>query len=385
MSLDHEIWGNTIQQWLISLALIVGALVLGRIVSGLMRSLAKRTKWKIAGIIAESVGAPVMLFVLLFGLRVAFESLAMPESTRELLAKGITFAVGLILTWLLARAYGAIHKGVFLPYAQRPGSSIEPHVFAVLQTIMDVLIWTVGFASALASIGVEVTAVLAGLGIGGVALALASQDTVSNLFGGVIVLTQHPFKVGDRIEVAGVNGWVQHIGFRSTVIKNWYGRLVMIPNTNFTNNLVTNIDSQGCYFYESRPKLDPRTSPEQLERALQIFREVVADHQDMLDPISWEIVDVIGHGYIELEFWYAISKWKPEQKDRFPNEYAKHAIAKSTVNLALLRRFEAAGIQLALPMDVHWNVEVDGREGSARVELPRQLRLAPPGAPPVSG
>ena len=193
------------------------------------------------------------------------------------------------------------------------------------------------------SIGFEVTAVLAGLGIGGVAIALASQDTVSNFFGGVIVLTQRPFKVGDRIEVGGVNGWVQQVGFRTTVITNWYGRTVSIPNTQFTGGVVTNIDSQGCYYYEIRPRLDPRTTPEELECALEILRDIVKDNQDLLDPGSWECVDSVGHGFIELEFWYAVSKWTPSEKDKFANEYVKICAGKTAVNVELMRRFEAAG------------------------------------------
>nr|WP_255216269.1 mechanosensitive ion channel family protein [Pseudenhygromyxa sp. WMMC2535] len=291
--------------------------------------------------------------------------------------KGTTFFVGVILTWLLVRAYDAVHQGLFLPYARRPETAIDLHVFSVLQTVVSVLLWAIGLASALASIGFEVTAVLAGLGIGGVAIALASQDTVSNFFGGLIVLTQRPFKVGDRIAVAGVDGWVQHLGFRTTIIKNWYGRDITVPNTQFTNSMVTNIDSQSCYYFEVRPRLDPRTTPAQLVEALKICRQVVLDHQDMLDEISWEAVDKIGHGYIEVEFWYAVSKWSPDERERFPNEYQKQCMAKTAVNLELLRRFEAAGIVLALPMDVHWNVEVERGAGPTRLEPPQGLRLGP--------
>ncbi len=372
--LEEVIWGNTVQRWLISIAIVVGALVVGRLTSTLMRGLSKRTKWEVAGVIAERIGGPVMIFVMVFGLRVAFESLVMQDNTRELLMKGTTFFVGIILTWLLVRAYDAIHKGVFVPYASKPETPIDLHVFAVLQTVINVLLWTIGFASALASIGFEVTAVLAGLGIGGVAIALASQDTVSNFFGGLIVLTQRPFKVGDRIAVANVDGWVQQLGFRTTIIKNWYGRDITIPNTQFTNSIVTNIDSQSCYYYEVRPKLDARTTPEQLEEALKICRQIVLDHQDMLEETSWEAVDVIGHGYFELEFWYAISKWSPNERERFPNEYMKQCVAKTTINLELLRRFEAAGIVLALPMDVHWNIEVGRNVQQPWLEPPRALR-----------
>jgi MscS family membrane protein len=375
--LDRIIWGNSIQRWAISAAIILSSLLLGRVFSALMRSVAKRTKWKVATVIAEEVGGPVMLFVLFFGLRIAIESLAMQENARALLAKGTTFSVGVIFTWLLVRAYDAVHKGIFEPYAKKPDARIELHLFVVLRTVVNVLLWTVGVASALNSIGFEVSAILAGLGIGGVALALASQDTVSNFFGGLIVLTQRPFKIGERIEVDGVNGWVSHLGLRTTIIKNWYGREVSVPNKRFADSVVTNIDSQGCYYQEMRLKLDPRTSADEIEQTLVILREIVRETEP-LDKVSWEAFDIIGHGYLEIEFWYAVSKWKPAERETWTNEYAKISAAKTAVNLAVLRRLDAAGIRLALPMNVHWNVEVASSADGTGPHVAPPRALVPP-------
>ncbi len=379
--LDRVIWGNSLQRWIIALAIIVAALVIGRIVSGLMRGIAKRTRWKIAAVIADEIGGPVMIFVMLFGLRVAIESLVMQDSARVFLSKGTTFCGGVVFTWLLVQAYDAIHKGIFEPYAKKPEARIELHLFVVLRTIVNVLLWTVGIASALNSIGFEVSAILAGLGIGGVALALASQDTVANFFGGLIVLTQRPFKIGERIEVAGVNGWVHHLGLRNTIIKNWYGREVLVPNKKFTDSIVTNIDSQGCYYFEARLRLDPRTTADEVEQALQILREIVKE-EALLDKISWEALDQIGHGYLELEFWYAVTKWKPSESEKFANEYAKISKAKTAVHLAILRRFEAAGLRLALPMELHWNVEPPA--GSAGLDAPAAVMPPRRALPPLT-
>lgn len=371
--LERVIWGNTVERWIISGAIILGSLIVGRIIVALMRSIARRTKWRIAEIIAEGIGGPVVLFVFLFGLRVVIESLALHENARNLLAKGTTFFVGIVFTWLLVRAYDAVHAGIFEPYAKKPDARIELHLFVVLRTVVNVLLWVIGTASALNSIGFEVSAILAGLGIGGVALALASQDTVSNFFGGLVVLTQRPFKIGERIEVNGVDGWVHHLGLRTTIIKNWYGREVTIPNKRFTDSIVTNIDSQGCYFQEARIRLDPRTTAAEVEQALQILREIVRDTEN-LDQMSWEALDKIGHGFLELEFWYAISKWKPTERETFANEYVKISKAKTDVNLAVMRRFEAAGLRLALPMEVRWNIGIDGADSTSNLDRPKPLR-----------
>jgi MscS family membrane protein len=382
--LEHVIFGNTIKRWLISMGIILASLLIGRIATALMRSIARRTKWKIAAVISEQIGGPVMLFVLLFGLRVAIESLDMQENARALLTKGTTFFAGVVVTWLLVQAYDAVHKGIFEPYARQPDSRIELHLFIVLRTVVRVLFWVIGIASSLNSVGFEVSAILAGLGIGGVALALASQDTVSNFFGGLIVITQRPFKIGQRVEVSGVDGWVNHIGLRTTIIKNWQGREVSIPNKLFTDSIVTNHDSQDCFYHEMRLRLDPRTSADEVEKALEILREIVRDSA-LLHNVSWESLDKIGDGYLELVFLYGVSKLKPDEKEKFANEYEKICKGKTDVNLAILRRFEAAGIRLAMPMAVHWSVDLGGHSDAAEIDPPKPLRRQLRALPPIPG
>lgn len=143
----------------------------------------------------------------------------MPDSVRDTTTMATKFLVVIAFTWLVVRVYGSIHRGIFEPYARKAEASIDLHLFAVARTIINVLVWVVGITSGLNSIGFEVSAILAGIGIGGMAIALAAQDSVANIFGGLIILTQRPFKIGERIEVAGVDGWVHHIGLRSTIIK----------------------------------------------------------------------------------------------------------------------------------------------------------------------
>lgn len=361
--LERVFWGNTIQRWIIAGAIIVGALIVGRIVSVLTKAIAGRLKAKLVTAIAEGVGGPLTTLVVIFGTRIAGESLELPAGVKELVEKGATFLSVVVLTWFAANAYDAVHKGVFVPYAKRPDSAVDLHLFAVLRTILNVVIWIVGLASALNSVGFEVSAILAGLGIGGMALALASQDTVANLFGGLLVLTQRPFKVGDRIEVGGVNGWVHQFGLRNTIIKNWYGRDVLIPNKKFTDSIVINIDSQSVYYQEARLRLDPRTTAAEVEKALSILGEIVRD-VELLDKTPWIMFDRIDHGFFEIEFWYAIPRWTPKETAKIPNEYEKICRAKTAVNLEILKRFEAAGIRLAVPMEIH---------------------VAPGGGPPVKG
>ena len=327
--------------------------------------------------VSEEASAPLTVMAMLLGMRLAIGMLSMPAAQGTVAAQGITFAIAVSLTWLLVAVYDAFHRSVFEPQARKPDSSIELHLLMVLRTVAHVLIWLAGLATALNSIGFEVTAVLAGLGIGGMALALAAQDTVANIFGGVVVLTQRPFKVGERIEVNGINGWVQKIGLRTTTVTNWYGRLVQIPNKVFTDGVVTNIDSQGCYYQEARLRIEPWTPPAKVEEALAILHAVVADNALLLKS-GWAALDKVEPGYLELEFWYAVAKWSSDERAQIGNEYEKICRAKTQVNLEVLRRFEQAGIRMALPLRVEMQLDERPAPASTPVAVrPTPSRLQP--------
>lgn len=350
--LEHVYLGNTTKRWLVAFGIFLGSLILGRIISAIVKSIGGKLKSPFLSSIAEGIGGPLTALITIIGFRISTESLDLPQGVKDLTAKAMIFLTVVTFTWMAANAYDAVNKGVFEPYARKPNAAIDLHVFAVLRTIVNGLVWIVGVASGLNSIGFEVSAILAGLGIGGMALALASQDTVANFFGGILVLTQRPFKVGERIEVAGINGWVTQFGLRHTIIKNWYGREVLVPNKKFTDNTIINIDSQGCYFQEVRLRLAPDTTPDELEKALQILRDLVKEN-DLLDKTPWVAFDRIDHGFFEIEYWYAVLKWTPQEVEKIPNEYEKICRGKTWVNLEILKRFHAASIRLAVPLQAY--------------------------------
>lgn len=350
--MNNVILGNSLSDWLLAAGFIFLGVLIGRVAAGLLKGMVKRLGNEFLVTVADESSAALTLGVTLAGVSAAVESLTLPARISHLSGQAIVFVFVLALTWLVSGLYEALHKRVFVPYAGRSGGTIDLHLITVLRSLARALIWFAGLASALNSVGFEVTAVLAGMGIGGVALAMASQDTVANLFGGLIVLTQRPFKAGERIEVAGVNGWVQKIGLRTTTVTNWYGRTVQIPNKVFTDGVVTNIDSQGCYYQEARLRIEPWTPPVKVEEALDILRQIVDDN-DLLLKTGWAALDKVDPAFLELEFWYAIAKWSADEKASIGNEYEKICQAKTQVNLAVLRRFEQAGIRFALlPMKV---------------------------------
>lgn len=350
--LDTVFWGNSVARWLIAGALLLASLVVGRLAGALVALAVRRAKARVVAEMARAFVGPVTVLTVILGVRIAAESLELAAAVMSLTTQGATFFSVLVLTWLAAQLYGVLHGSALEPYAARPESSVDIHLLRVLRTVVTALVWVVGGASALTSVGFEVSAILAGLGIGGMAVALAAQDSVANLFGGVLVLTQRPFRIGERIDIGGVDGWVQHVGLRTTRIRNWYGRDVWIPNKKFTDSVLTNIDSQKVYYQEVHLRLDPRSTSREIEQALSILADVVRENE-LLDKTPWIAFDRIQHGFFEIEFWYGITRWTRAESETIPNEYEKICRAKTRLNLEVLRRFEAAGLRLAVPLEIH--------------------------------
>ncbi|MGZ3691569.1 MAG: mechanosensitive ion channel family protein, partial [Pseudobdellovibrio sp.] len=161
---------------------------------------------------------------------VVLEYLNLPEG----LSKYLVFGVKLLLTvniirlcYLAADAFGQSLE----EWAAHTENQIDDQLAPFASRTLKVTVIVVGALIGLQNFGVNVTALLAGLGIGGVALAFAAQDTVSNVFGTITIILDRPFKLGDAIKIGDVEGSIYEVGFRSTRIKTYYNSIVSIPNS----------------------------------------------------------------------------------------------------------------------------------------------------------
>ena len=125
------------------------------------------------------------------------------------------------------------------------------------------------------------SALLAGLGIGGLAVALASQDTLKNFFGSIMIMLDKPFNVGQRVLVAGYDGVVETIGFRSTRVRTLTGHLVTVPNEKMANSSIENVGRRPSIRRRSNITITYDTPPEKVEKAVSIIRGILENHEGM--------------------------------------------------------------------------------------------------------
>lgn len=231
---------------LLTAALTVAA---GFVVAGLihiilrwLRKKAEATSSPLDDIILEATGTPLMVAIIAFSVYIPLTRFdIVPASLSPVITAQVLNAVfTLIAAWIIsAFSYRVIHRyGATL--AARTETDLDDRLIPVLEIAARYLIWFVALLFILADFNVDVTPLLAGAGIGALALALAAQDILGNLFGGVIIAVDKPFRIGDRVKVDTFFGDVMSIGLRSTRIKTLDNQIVTIPNTKVTSNVVIN-------------------------------------------------------------------------------------------------------------------------------------------------
>jgi MscS family membrane protein len=189
------------------------------------------------------------------------------------------------------------------------------------------------------SLGVDVGAVLTGLGIGGLAVAFAAQDTIANLFGSFVVVLDHPFRVGDYVRIGAAEGTVEDIGLRSTRLRSADRTLVVLPNKTAAAETIVNFTRMPQRRIDQKLGLTYSTTPEQMEAVLADLRRILAEdpgvHQDFI------VVNFTDYNASSLDI--AITYFTADP------DFRRHLAVRERINLKIMRAVAARGLSFAFP------------------------------------
>lgn len=342
---DKLILGNSAEQWVIALSFIIGALVLNRIIiilnKNVLQKMSGKTESKLDDILFKMMESPVLFGIVVFSVYLATEKLTLSEDMAKIIAKAFPILIVVNITWFVSRLVKALIEEYMVPNkmgesAHIRGKSLDYHVVVLFQKTTNIIIWAIGVVVALNNVGYNISALLGTLGIGGLAFAFAAQDTLKNIFGGFTILTDRPFKLGDRILVDGFDGIVEDIGIRSTRIRTLERKLVTIPNSKMSDFSIENVSEEPMRRVLIKLGLTYDTKPEKMEEALAILKGLDKE----IDLISDEILawfSDYGDFSLNLTFIYFIKK----ESDIVQSM--------SVVNMAILKKFNEAGLNFAFP------------------------------------
>lgn len=209
---------------------------------------------------------------------VAWNALGLPETMESILrvCSQLILAIAIIrLLYMMVEAGGR----KLSVYVQKTPNTLDDQLVPFATKSLKILIIVLGVLIMLQNFGVNVTSLLAGLGIGGLAIAFAAQETVANLFGSITIITDRPFQVGDQIKVTDTEGTVEEVGFRSTRIRTAYQSVVSVPNSIMAKEKVDNLGVRPRRRIRHVLGLTYDATPDQIKAFTEKVRYMLAQHR----------------------------------------------------------------------------------------------------------
>ena len=336
--MSYELLGNPLKAYLsalfVFLAVLAAIFLARRLLLARLRSLAEKTSTDLDDFLVSLLGMIRAPEYFLLALYLASRNLALGEGFAK--ALGMTFVLILSLraaTLLLASADYALRKALGASSADASATG----ALQALRTGLHVIIWLGAGVFILDNLGIDISTVVAGLGIGGVAVALASQHILGDLFSSFVILMDKPFRVGDSIHLDDMVGVVEHIGIKPTRVRSLGGELLIFPNSLLTSARLRNYGQMRERRVLTRLGLVYQTPAEKLRAVAGILRGLLARE----DIVRIDRIHFAGLGPSSLDFELVYFVLSPD--------YGVYMDVKERLGFAIIEAFEKQGLEFAYP------------------------------------
>ena len=341
--LSTKLWNIGVQSLGLALLYIIVGFVLGRMVEVFFEKLKKRVpEYGIRRGVVGALDRPVGWFVRVAGIWFALNQMPLRDIDafdadrfvdQLLLGASVAFA-----TWLGTRIVDRL-CGYWARKAATTDTKFDDQLVPIVRKSTKVFMVMTGGVMVVQNLGYSVGSLLAGLGIGGAALAFASRDTVANFFGSIVIFLDRPFQIGDWIEVGSVEGTVEEVGLRVTTIRTFANSLITMPNSSFTTTAINNWSRMKKRRIMFTIGVTYDATPEQLQQAVQAIRDVI-ESDERLDQ-SFYLVNFFEFGAHSLDIYcYLFTR---------TTNWAEHMQIRQEFLLAVMVAIQKLGLSFAFP------------------------------------
>lgn len=264
--------------------------------------------------------------------------LRLPISAARVIFVGLRLVAAVSAVVVLYRLVDLVAVGLAAK-ARTTASKMDDQIVVLARKSMRVLVVALGAVFILQNLSVNVTSLLAGLGIGGLALALAAKDTAANLFGSLTIFIDAPFYVGDWIKAGTVEGTVQEIGLRSTRVRTFYDSVVSVPNSKLANSNIDNFSRREFRRFKTLLTIGYESTPGQIEAFVEGVRAIITAHPDTRKDAYQVHFLGFGESWLEvlLYMFFDVPSWSDELQ-------ARHQVL-----IEIMRLADALGVEFAFP------------------------------------
>ena len=307
-----------------------------KVIMVFVQQLAKKTTTYYDDKIISALKAPLSFTFIILGLHLFFLIIYKETNTiKNILETMMVYT----LFWAILSVVEAL-RGAIYSITGKFSSDLSKEMGNFIIAIVKILITGVGLGAMLQVWGINVTALVASLGIGGLAFALAAKDTAANLFGSFSLLADKSIRIGEWIKVNGVEGTVETIGMRTTKIRSFQKSLITVPNHIVANNPIENFSRRGIRRIKMHIGLTYDTSSEQITKIMADIKAMLQNHEGISQSDSLMVnFDTFGDSSLNI-FIYTFTKTA---------NWAKYLEIREDVNLQIMRIVEENGSAFAFP------------------------------------
>jgi len=342
--MQKELMGVSLWQFIAAFLFLLAGMALKKISDHIFEQklipLFKKTRVDIDNLFLEAVSKPLGMVLLLGGISGALAILPLPSepNVSGFAFEVIKIAYALDFLWFLFRLVD-IGVKYLARLAERTESRLDEQLVPLVSRSIKFTIGAISFLWLMQLLGYNISSLLAGLGIGGLAVALALQDTLSNFFGSVFIFLDRPFLVGDWIKIGEVEGVVEDVGFRSTRIRTWFATLVAIPNKTIANSTIDNWSKMHKRRVSQIVGVTYETTADQMEKAVAEIKEIVTNDPGVDQQFIVVRFTDFGASSLNILVYYFTRA----------TAFADHNETKERINLAIMRKLKELKLTIAFP------------------------------------
>ena len=337
--LDYQLYGNPLREWTISIVILIGALtllfVIRHLLRGRLQKLAEASDSVFLRIARHMVGQTKTWFLLLIALNLSLRSIDSNETFN--LVFGRLLVIGMLIQFGLWAVAGFGRFMALRREQQLEEDASDVAAMDIVSFLVRVSVWALVFLLALDNLGVNITALVAGLGVGGIAVALAAQNIISDLFASLSIVLDRPFVLGDFLAIEDLYGNVEKVGLKTTRVRSLSGEQLVFSNNDLLNSRIRNYGQMVERRIVFSIGVVYQTPHEKLEKIPSIIEDIVVK-QDLarFDRAHFK---QYGDYALNFEIVYYVES----------SEYRLFMDIQQAVNLEIFRRFAEEGIEFAYP------------------------------------
>lgn len=341
MSIEKFISG---QNWIAILLTLLVMFTVERIFNFVFKRisvLAGHTKTKLDDELIKTTTRPLSNYVLIAGFWFVGQIFHFPTQPFDLktfymrILEVIAALNTVVIFWKVIDILGR-H---FFSKVVKTSSRLDDHLVPIFQKTSKAFIALLGAIYIIQALGYSISGLVAGLGIGGLAVAMASKDALSNFFGSIMIFADHPFKVGDWITVNNEEGTVEEIGFRSTRIRTFPKTLITVPNSVVANAAINNYSRMPKRRVKFNVGVTYSTSADEMDKLVKDIKEMLSNHSGVDQDFHLVSFTEFGASSLDILVYYFTRT----------TDWAAHLALRQEINLLIMRIVESSNLSIAFP------------------------------------